>query len=244
MGGVAKVVASVAISTALGPVGGAVAGALGAAEGTIANAVISKAVTGAISGGVTSGVSGGDVGKGVLFGGISGGVSGGTTSLLTGTPTDPGPLSSSPTLAKSLGTATGGTVGSLASGADIGTALKTGAVGGLTTAATETFAPKGSDLLSSAERGLISSGVSRTLSSALGLDKTQAPTQMASTSFIPSTGSITTTGQGATTPGTQALGQALRVDPTATLGGGKDESKPTENVWNVASLRVKDETGA
>lgn len=58
-----------------------------------------------------------------------------------------------------------------------------------------------------------------------------------------SAGSITTTGQAGTTPGTQALGQALRVDPGATLGGG-DQTKPQENVWNLQSLRVKDETGS
>lgn len=58
----------------------------------------------------------------------------------------------------------------------------------------------------------------------------------------PTSGTITTTGQAGTTPGTQALGQALRVDPGAVFGKG-DESPP-QNVWNLASLRVKDETGS
>ena len=62
-------------------------------------------------------------------------------------------------------------------------------------------------------------------------------------STAPSGSSVTTTGTAGTTPGTQALGQALRVDPGATLGGG-DQTKPQQNVWNLQSLRVKDETGS
>ena len=62
-------------------------------------------------------------------------------------------------------------------------------------------------------------------------------------STAPTSGSVTTTGTAGTTPGTQALGQALRVDPGATLGGG-DQTKPQQNVWNLQSLRVKDETGS
>ena len=62
-------------------------------------------------------------------------------------------------------------------------------------------------------------------------------------STAPSGSSVTTTGTAGTTPGSQALGQALRVDPGATLGGG-DQTKPQQNVWNLQSLRVKDETGS
>ena len=62
-------------------------------------------------------------------------------------------------------------------------------------------------------------------------------------STAPTSGSVTTTGTAGTTPGSQALGQALRVDPGATLGGG-DQTKPQQNVWNLQSLRVKDETGS
>ena len=128
-------------------------------------------------------------------------------------------------------------------GQPLGQALAQGTIGGLATGLTSAYGPQGKDILSSAERGLMTSGITQGLTSLTGLDKTQAPTQMAS-SYVPST--ATTTGQSSqagTTPGTQALGQALRIDPTATLGGG-DQTKPSENVWNVASLRVKDETGA
>jgi len=50
------------------------------------------------------------------------------------------------------------------------------------------------------------------------------------------------TGQSTVSPGTAALGQALRTDPSAIFG--TDTSSPQRNVWNTASLRVKDETGA
>jgi len=56
-------------------------------------------------------------------------------------------------------------------------------------------------------------------------------------------GTSPTTGQGA--PGSAALGQALRIgDPGAPVespGGGESSRQP---VWNLASLRVKDETGS
>ena len=48
-------------------------------------------------------------------------------------------------------------------------------------------------------------------------------------------------------PGTAALGQALRIGsaepgaPIESPGGGEKETRP---VWNIASLRTKDETGS
>jgi len=56
-------------------------------------------------------------------------------------------------------------------------------------------------------------------------------------------GTVPTTGQPA--PGSAALGQALRIgDPGAPIespGGGETSKQP---VWNIASLRTKDETGS
>jgi len=56
-------------------------------------------------------------------------------------------------------------------------------------------------------------------------------------------GTAPTTGQAA--PGSAALGQALRIgDPGAPIespGGGEASKQP---VWNIASLRTKDETGS
>jgi len=50
-------------------------------------------------------------------------------------------------------------------------------------------------------------------------------------------------GTGQTTPGSQALAQALRTDSGAALFGSEKEGK-RRNVWNVESLKYKDEMGA
>jgi hypothetical protein len=241
--GCGKVVAAVVtagVAIATGGVGAAVAEGVGAAAGSVEAATISGAVSGAIGGAAGAAVSGGNIGQGILFGGLSGGVGGAVGSELTGTAKEPGPLADSPSLAKGIGGAVGQTTGALASGQPVGKALETGLIGGTATGLSNYIVGSGTDTASTLERGAISSGISQGLGSALGLNQTQAPTQTAST-FVPST--TTTTGQGGVTPGSQALGQALRVDPTATLGGGDQTSTP-QNVWNVASLRVKDETGA
>ncbi|UOF82371.1 UNVERIFIED_CONTAM: ribonuclease E [Bacteriophage sp.] len=50
-------------------------------------------------------------------------------------------------------------------------------------------------------------------------------------------------GGGGGGPGSQALAQALRVDAGAPIFGGEKKGKRS-NVWNIESLRTKDETGA
>ena len=60
--------------------------------------------------------------------------------------------------------------------------------------------------------------------------------------YSPST--ATTTGQSGQTPGSQALAQALRVgDPGDSIESPAGLGQQ-QNVWNTASLRVKDETGS
>ena len=93
--------------------------------------------------------------------------------------------------------------------------------------------------LASAGQGALQAGISSSLADIFGLTPSTKTAQTTPTSSTGST--ITTTGQGAS-PGSQALAQALRVDPGATLGGG--DQKAPQNVWNLASLRVKDETGS
>ena len=66
----------------------------------------------------------------------------------------------------------------------------------------------------------------------------QPPTGQASTP--PPMGDATTTGQPA--PGSSALAQALRAG-SPVIGGGDGETS-ARPVWNIASLRVKDETGS
>jgi hypothetical protein len=56
--------------------------------------------------------------------------------------------------------------------------------------------------------------------------------------------SVTTTGESGTAPGSSALAQALRIgDPGSSIESPASDA-PQQNVWNLASLRVKDETGS
>jgi len=211
------------------------------AGSTVAGAALTSAAEGAITGGITAGVTGGDVGQGILFGGVGGAAGGAvgfeTKAALEGEGLEPSTVAG---ISKGVGTTVGGTASGVLQGQPFGKALEQGAISGLATGLSTGIAGEGKDITSQAERGLISTSISQGLGSALGLNQPSSPTQTAS-SYVPST--TTTTGQGGVTPGSQALGQALRVDPTATLGGGDQTSTP-QNVWNVASLRVKDETGA
>jgi len=68
----------------------------------------------------------------------------------------------------------------------------------------------------------------------------QSSGQMAQTPTPPPAGEVTTTGQPA--PGSAALAQALRAGSPVIGGGG--EPSTGRPVWNIASLRVKDETGS
>jgi hypothetical protein len=69
---------------------------------------------------------------------------------------------------------------------------------------------------------------------------TQAPPPTGQVSSPPPMGDATTTGQPA--PGSSALAQALRAG-SPVIGGGDGETS-ARPVWNIASLRVKDETGS
>ena len=69
---------------------------------------------------------------------------------------------------------------------------------------------------------------------------TQAPPPTGQVSTPPPVGDVTTTGQPA--PGSSALAQALRAG-SPVIGGGEGTTS-ARPVWNIASLRVKDETGS
>lgn len=68
----------------------------------------------------------------------------------------------------------------------------------------------------------------------------QAALPTGQVSTPPPSGDVTTTGQPA--PGSSALAQALRAG-SPVIGGGDGETS-ARPVWNIASLRVKDETGS
>jgi hypothetical protein len=79
------------------------------------------------------------------------------------------------------------------------------------------------------------------LSETLGLGLGEAFASRPSTPTQPEAQGAYLGGQG--TPGSQALAQALRTDSGAALFGSEKEGK-RRNVWNVESLKYKDEMGA
>ena len=210
---------------------------------TVAN-VVGGAVIGAGVGAATSAIQGGDIGQGFLLGGITGGagpvISGAASSLV-------GPeVAGSTTLAKGLSGALSGAgkgaLGAALQGGDVGMAALTGGLGGgITGAATEGLG------LGKFESGLLGGGVNYALGQAFAPD---ALTRRAiSASPVTPTTSPTITGQTSTTQSSAPIGGALLASPTlgytpgSSFLGGTDSSKPSQNVWNQASLKEGAQVG-
>jgi len=100
-------------------------------------------------------------------------------------------------------------------------------------------------------RAITSAGapfISQNVSNLFGGASPTGGTTTASTSGSPSSAPTSSplTGGAGSSPGSSALAQALNlgggdISPPVNIGGGE---KTTPNVWNQASLRTKDETGA
>ena len=209
--------------------------------------IISSAGMGALKGGITSAITGGDVGKGILSGGVGGAVGSAIGPSIREGVSSIFPSFAAPAISKGATEAVKGIAGGVASGQSLGDAaeggLKRGVASGLTdyiVGATKDD-PKAPDSISNqVERAGVQYGITQLMGQPTGVTPRSVDA-----------GSATTTGQpGATAgeagvgaPGSAALAQALRVDPGApTFGGqGEGEQKP---VWNLASLKLKDETGA
>ena len=209
--------------------------------------IISSAGMGALKGGITSAITGGDVGKGVLSGGIGGAVGSAVGPSIREGVSSIFPSWAAPAVSKGATEAVKGIAGGVASGQSLGDAaeggLKRGVASGLTdyiVGATKDDAKAPDSISNQVERAGVQYGITQLMGQPTGVTPRSVDA-----------GSATTTGQpGATAgeagvgaPGSAALAQALRVDPGApTLGGqGEGEQKP---VWNLASLKLKDETGA
>jgi hypothetical protein len=128
-------------------------------------------------------------------------------------------------------------------GSNLDTALRRGEIQGATGAVTEALFPSSSGL-NEAEKLAKNVGGYYIGQDISNLFSPQRSAGVTGTGDLPAyQGSTTTTGQAG--PGSQALGQALRVgDPGAPIqspGGGEANKQP---VWNIASLRTKDETGS
>jgi len=262
---VATVYAGPAVGAAILESMGTTAAAIGVSEATIGAAAISGAtssVNAAIQGksvekvleagaiGAASGAIGSEVAQGVTgaeqagpFLDASGNVVQGPTTGLTGELGESG--------ARIAGSGAGGASSAFTrsqlSGQNLDQsgkqALIGGATGAITSAIGEGFKGAGGDptdaRLASALSGPF---VAQNVSNLFAPQRSTGTTGRggATTQEV---GTAPTTGQPA--PGSAALGQALRIgDPGAPIespGGGESSRQP---VWNLASLRVKDETGS
>jgi hypothetical protein len=249
---VAPVVAVVAafVAPTLAVSIGEALGATGAAAAATGSAVIS---------GTTAALTGGNVAKAALGGAVGGVVSSGLQNTLgsqvvgefSGGTVQPGVIQStfpelSPAttgaLARGFSSAGGSLASQLATGVPLSQAVKqagaTGLAGGI------------SEYLYGSPTSGTGTGADtpdKQLAQTL-LQRSLGPTtQRVGTSTRPDStvGSATIAQSGSATPGpgSQALAQALRTDPGGPLFGGDSEGKQ-RRVWNVESLKLKDEMGA
>ena len=241
------VVAIVATVYAGPQVGAAIMNSMGVVG---ASAATTAAVGAAAIGGATSAVN---------AAGAAGSVAGGQL-----------PPGSSAAARGAVSGATSGAVGSSLRGQDVGRGALVGGVsggvaGGVTSGLTDTSIGDveaqeggfyGEEGVAGTSTGLspelarfIGSGAGRTAAQltaqnlAPSQTGTQAPPPTGQMSTPPPSGDVTTTGQTSPgSPGSSALAQALRAG-SPVIGGGDGETS-ARPVWNIASLRVKDETGS
>lgn len=234
-------------------------GVAAAIETTVGAGLLADAATGALVGAVSSGITGGDIEKGALMGGVGGAVAGQFKDVSvdpmkefqkTSYPGQAADLATGEQITKALqsegvssGVAEGvskgvgrfaaGTAGGLAGGQDIATAAERGLIGAGTGAAKDILFPvdpnasKSEQLAGTAERALFDVGASSLFSSNKG--------GVGATSFTPQSAQTSAT-LGGSSPSSEALAQALRLDPGSPVFGGEKE-KGKKSGWNVESLR-------
>ena len=257
------VVAIVATVYAGPQVGAAIMNSMGVVGASAATtAAVGAAAIGGATSAVNAAVAGGNV-EDVLKAGAIGAAAGAAGSVAGGQL----PPGSSAAARGAVSGATSGAVGSSLRGQDVGRGALVGGVsggvaGGVTSGLTDTSIGDveaqeggfyGEEGVAGTSTGLspelakfIGSGVGREAAqfTAQNLAPSptgrQAPPPTGQVSTPPPMGDATTTGQPA--PGSSALAQALRAG-SPVIGGG-DGTTSARPVWNIASLRVKDETGS
>lgn len=243
-------------------VGAAIAKGMGATLGATATAALGAAAIGGATSAVNAAIAGGnvdDVLKAGAIGAAAGGAGGAAGAQLG--------AGANAVARGAVSGATSGAVGSSLRGQDVGRGAIVGGVAGAVgaglregltdTSIGDVEAQEGGFYGEEGVAGT-STGLSPELASAIAsfgsrqaaqltaqnLAPTpttrQATTQTAQAQTPAPSGDVTTTGQPA--PGSSALAQALRAG-SPVLGGGEGESA-RRPVWNIASLRTKDETGS
>ena len=235
--------ASLVGATAVGAVEGAV---IPAVEGKGGDAILKGAATGGASGAIGSTV-------GSAIGGTTGGEQAGPFLDSAGNVV-PGPVTPPSGVAGATGSQFAGNVAGAGGsgftkgftsaelgGSNLNQALRQGEIQGATGALTEAAFGTPTNTADALAKSAGGAFIGQDVSSLFTPQRSAGIT--GSSGDLPSyQGSVATTGQQG--PGSSALGQALRIgDPGAPIespGGGEKSSAP---VWNIASLRTKDETG-
>jgi DNA polymerase-3 subunit gamma/tau len=258
---IATVVAVVATVYAGPAVGAAIANSMGAALGATGTAALGAAAIGGATSAVNAAIAGGnidDVLKAGAIGAAAGAVGGGVSANV--------PAGAGAVGRGAISGAASGATGASLRGQDVGRGAVIGGVAGgvgagLRQALTDTSigdveAQEGGFY---GEEGVAGTGtgLSPELASAVASFGARQAAQLTAQNLAPSPtsrqssgqaqaqtpapgGDVTTTGQPA--PGSAALAQALRAG-SPVIGGGGDQTTGRP-VWNIASLRVKDETGS
>jgi hypothetical protein len=245
------VAAVVEFSGAAAVIGAAVEGVVGA--GIIAD-VATGAIIGAGSGAISSAVQGGDIAQGALVGAVTQGVGAGVSNVLGGVLSLPGAGGYGPQLAtgsagldygiaKGLGGLASGAAGAALTGGD---PLRAGLLGGVTGLVTGYAKPTFglSNMESSALGGALSYGLGQAFAPDTATKNAVTASPGATTYSQP-----TITGKTSTQTSTAPLGGALLASPTlgytpgSSFLGGTDSSKPSQNVWNQASLKEGAQVG-
>jgi len=257
------VVAVVATVYAGPQVGAAIMNSMGVVGASAATtAAVGAAAIGGATGAVNAAVAGGNV-EDVLKAGAIGAAASAAGSVAGGQL----PPGSSAAARGAVQGATSGAAGSALRGQDVGRgALIGGAAGGVAGAVTSGLTDTSIGDVEAQEGGFYgeegvagtSTGLSPELARFVGSAAGQTAAQLTAQNLAPSPtgrqaqrpsgqvstpppmGDATTTGQPA--PGSSALAQALRAGSPVIGGGG--EQTTGRPVWNIASLRVKDETGS
>jgi len=226
----------------LGAFGIVLAVGIGLLAGPIGEALGSQIAGGAIAGAINAEVQGGDILKGAITGGIGSGVGqavGGALGDL-----DIGGLPLSKEVVSAGSRLAGQTAAGLAGGQSLGKSFEAGLAGAAGGYAADkifpgTVDPKtgkvdystGETLGRGLASNLVSTGVSKLFGPSSGGGTSRQTTSQPTMGMAPPASS-------------QALSQALRVgDPGATLFGTGGKEGQRKNVWNTASLKLKDETG-
>jgi hypothetical protein len=259
---IATVVAVVATVYAGPAVGAAIANSMGATLGATATSALGAAAIGGATSAVNAAIAGGnvdDVLKAGAIGAAAGAVGGGVSANV---PAGAGAIGRG-----AISGAASGATGASLRGQDVGRGAAIGGVAGAVgaglregltdTSIGDVEAQEGGFYGEEGVAGT-STGLSPELASAIASfgarqaaqltaqnlapspTTRQSSTQMAQAPTPAPAGEVTTTGQ--PSPGSSALAQALRAGSPVIGGGG--EPSTGRPVWNIASLRVKDETGS